>query len=115
MAMCLTLTSMALTYIHALIIVFPDTEIFKSYENISEISIAVWATLLGIIATIHTIRLIIWLARKLWRRFKHKVPKNLRNVIDSLVDSSRARHRTKKSEENTPVVSLCAGATTPDC
>ncbi|XP_008229185.1 PREDICTED: uncharacterized protein LOC103328566 [Prunus mume] len=96
MAMCLTLTSMALTYIHALILVFPDTEIYKSYEKISKISIVVWATWLGIIAAIHTIRLIIWLARKLWGRFKHKIPKSLRNVIDSLVDSSRAHHRTKK-------------------
>ncbi|BFG25289.1 hypothetical protein CerSpe_115630 [Prunus speciosa] len=96
MAMCLTLTFMALTYIHALIIVFPDTEIYKSFEKISHISIVVWVTLLGIIAAIHTIRLIIWLARKLWGRFKHKIPKSLRNVIDSLVDSSRARHRTKK-------------------
>ncbi|XP_021815290.1 ankyrin repeat-containing protein ITN1-like [Prunus avium] len=96
MAMCVTLTSVALTYIHALILVFPDTEIYKSYEKISRISIVVWATLLGIIAAIHTIRLIIWLARKLWGRFKRKIPKSLRNVIDSLVDSSRARHRGKK-------------------
>ncbi|KAL6286608.1 hypothetical protein ACE6H2_010998 [Prunus campanulata] len=96
MAMCLTLTSMALTYIHALILVFPNTEICKSYEKISKISIVVWATLLGIIAAIHTIRLIVWLATKLWGRFKHKIPKSLRNVIDSLVDSSRARHRGKK-------------------
>ncbi|KAI5339090.1 hypothetical protein L3X38_018362 [Prunus dulcis] len=96
MAMCLTLTFLALTYISALMIVFPNTEIYKSYEKISRISIVVWVTLLGIIAAIHTIRLIIWLARKLWGRFKHKIPKSLRNVIDSLVDSSRARHRTKK-------------------
>ncbi|CAB4278543.1 unnamed protein product [Prunus armeniaca] len=97
MAMCLCRKlSMALTYIHALILASPNTEIYKSYEKISQISIVVWVILLGIIAAIHTIRLIIWLARKLWGRFKHKIPKSLRNVIDSLVDSSRARHRTKK-------------------
>ncbi|CAL2247736.1 unnamed protein product [Prunus armeniaca] len=96
MAMCITLTSMGLTYVLAILIVFPVTGFFTAYENISKISFVVWATLLGIIAAIHTIRLIIWLARKLWSRFKHKIPKSLRNVIDSLVDSSRARHRTKK-------------------
>ncbi|CAB4303820.1 unnamed protein product [Prunus armeniaca] len=70
--------------------------VFKENQQISKISIVVWATLLGIIAAIHTIRLIIWLVRKLWGGFKHKIPKSLRNVIDSLVDSSRAHHRTKK-------------------
>ncbi|KAL6286613.1 hypothetical protein ACE6H2_011003 [Prunus campanulata] len=40
MAMCLTLTSMALTYVLAIILVFPATEIFTSYENISLIRIA---------------------------------------------------------------------------
>ncbi|ONI17374.1 hypothetical protein PRUPE_3G155100 [Prunus persica] len=62
MAMCLTLTFMALTYMLALILVFPDIEIYKSYEKIYSIfalTLVLWATLLGIIAAIHTIRLLI--------------------------------------------------------
>ncbi|XP_021815293.1 transient receptor potential cation channel subfamily A member 1-like [Prunus avium] len=97
MAMCLTLTSMALTFLLANLLVVPNTDILVSQGVISRKS-AVWAwiALLLTIASIHTIRLIIWLSRKLWGRFKHKIPKSLRNVVDSLVDSSRARHRTNK-------------------
>ncbi|CAB4303821.1 unnamed protein product [Prunus armeniaca] len=96
MAMCLTVTSMALTYIQALSLVSPADDTFESYVKMFKISVGVWTALLLTIAAIHTIRLPIWLSRKLWRRFKHKIPKSLRNVIDSLVDSSKARHRTKK-------------------
>ncbi|BFG25293.1 hypothetical protein CerSpe_115670 [Prunus speciosa] len=95
-AMCLTLASMALTYIMALTVVFPGTDNYKSYNLMFLISVVVWVTLLGIIAAIHAIRLFIWLSRKLWGRFKHKIPRSLRNVVDSSVDSSRARHRTNK-------------------
>ncbi|PQM36004.1 hypothetical protein Pyn_14418 [Prunus yedoensis var. nudiflora] len=97
MAMCLTLTSMAITYSLASLLVVPKTDILVSQGVISRKSaVCAWIVLLLTIASIHTIRLIIWLSRKLWGRFKHKIPKSLRNVVDSLVDSSRARHRTNK-------------------
>ncbi|BFG25288.1 hypothetical protein CerSpe_115620 [Prunus speciosa] len=97
MAMCLTLTSMALTYTLAVLLVVPNRDIFFSYQGISgKAVVGVWIALLLTVASIHTIRFIIWLSRKLWGRFKHKIPKSLRNVVDSLVDSSRARHRTNK-------------------
>ncbi|XP_021824061.1 protein ACCELERATED CELL DEATH 6-like [Prunus avium] len=97
MAMCLTLTSMAVTYTLAVLLVVPNRDIFFSYQGIScKAFLGVWIALLLTIASIHTIRLIIWLSRKLWGRFKHKIPKSLRNVVDSLVDSSRARHHNNK-------------------
>ncbi|CAB4278540.1 unnamed protein product [Prunus armeniaca] len=97
MAMCLTLTSMAITYSRALLLVVPNTDIFLSYQGICAKAILwVWIALLLTISSIHTIRLIVWLSRKSWGRFKHKIPKSLRKVIDSLVDSSRAHHRTNK-------------------
>lgn len=93
-AMCITLSSMTFTYMHALAIVIPDeTEIFDSYDGIFSISIIAWASLLLSIALIHTIRLIIWLARKFSRRFKHNIPKSLRNAVDS--STAPARHRNK--------------------
>ncbi|PQP94779.1 hypothetical protein Pyn_22252 [Prunus yedoensis var. nudiflora] len=97
MAICLTLTSMAITYSLAFLLVVPNADIFVPEQDISRKSVVgVWIALLLTIASIHTIRFIIWLSRKLWGRFKHKIPKSLRNVVDSLVDSSRARHRTNK-------------------
>ncbi|ONI17365.1 hypothetical protein PRUPE_3G154300 [Prunus persica] len=97
MAMCLTLTSMAFTFLLASLLVVPNTDILVSQGVRSRKSaVLVWIALLLTIALIHTIRLIIWLSRKLWGRFKHKIPKSLRKVVDSLVDSSRARHRTNK-------------------
>ncbi|CAL8136435.1 unnamed protein product [Prunus armeniaca] len=97
MAMCLTLTSMALTFLLASLLVVPNTDILVPEGVRSRKSaVFVWIALLLTIASIHTIRLIIWLSRKLWGRFKHKFPKSLRKVVDSLVDSSRARHRANK-------------------
>ncbi|CAB4273583.1 unnamed protein product [Prunus armeniaca] len=95
MAMCITLSSMAITYMQALTLVLPGAEIFDSYEGIFVISGFAWWSLLLSIALIHTIRFIIWLARKFSRRFKHNIPKSLRiNAVDSL--TAPARHRTNK-------------------
>ncbi|XP_008244544.2 PREDICTED: ankyrin repeat-containing protein At5g02620-like [Prunus mume] len=96
MAMCITLSSMTFTYMQALALVIPDTEFFESYEydDLFNTSNIAWGSLLLCIALIHTIRLVIWLARKFWRRFKHDIPKSLRNAVDSL--TAPARHRTNK-------------------
>lgn len=97
MAICLTLTSMVQAYSQAFLLVVPNTDTFFSYQGISrKVVSGVWTVLLLTISSIHSIRFSIWLSRKLWGRFKHMIPKSLRNVVDSLVDSSRARQRTNK-------------------
>ncbi|ONI17168.1 hypothetical protein PRUPE_3G142200 [Prunus persica] len=94
MAICITLSSMALTYMQALMLVLPETEFFFSYGDMYDISINAWCSLLLSITLIHTTRLINWLAKKFSRRFKHNIPKSLRDVVDSL--TAPARHRTNK-------------------
>ncbi|PQM38505.1 uncharacterized protein Pyn_13835 [Prunus yedoensis var. nudiflora] len=65
MAMCVTLTFMAITYLQVLYLVVP-TAYFDSFIYISQICFALWIGLLLMVSSVmNTIRFLIWMVKKL--------------------------------------------------
>ncbi|WJX92178.1 hypothetical protein P8452_73858 [Trifolium repens] len=56
--MCITLSSLALTYVFAAIMITPNS-IWKDYDNVFGIVLIVWAALVLIVHAIHIVRLIV--------------------------------------------------------
>ncbi|KAL6286489.1 hypothetical protein ACE6H2_010879 [Prunus campanulata] len=65
MAMCVTLTFMALTYLKVLLLVVPFGDLFNSSFEIYEKSFKIWIGLLVMVSVMHTIRFLIWVVKKL--------------------------------------------------
>lgn len=68
MVMCLSLTFMALTFLHGMYLVTPDN-IEDSIDEIYNISFYTWIALLSMIGGHHTIHLLIWAVKKCRRQF----------------------------------------------
>ncbi|XP_021813148.1 ankyrin repeat-containing protein At5g02620-like [Prunus avium] len=89
MAMCVTLTFMALTYLQVLLMVVPYGDVFISSYKIYKICFKVWIGLLVMVSVMNTIRFLIWVVKKL-RPVYSRSKSGLQKIISGRFFSRKA-------------------------
>ncbi|BFG21342.1 hypothetical protein CerSpe_076160 [Prunus speciosa] len=96
MAMCVTLTFMALTYLEVLLLVVPIGYLFDSSKEIYKKSFKLWIGLLVMVSVMNTFRFLIWVVKKL-RPVYSRSKSGLQKIISGRFFS---RNALINSEEN---------------